>query len=983
MSALAAERGTKQESNTAGLATSGDQAILRGVGRGFLMKTGWIAVLLSAGLGTAAAQQYTISTFAGGAPPGTPVAATSTSFGAPRRVALDKAGNLYFSSLNSVFMLNTAGVVTLMAGNSRPGYSGDGGPASAATLNGPQGVAVDAFGNLYIADSNNNVVRMVNPSGIISTYAGNGIQTYAGDYGPPASASLYLPSGMAFDGSGNLYIADTGNNVIREISNGVISTFAGDGYQGYVGDSGPAVACALNQPTDVTIDSNGNVYIADTANEVIREVLASDGQIFTIVGNGTIGYSGDTFQSTSAQLFTPTGVAVDSGGNIYIAEFGDGRVRKATPDTVAPTVTTLSTGVTTTTLNSNSIITTIAGNGTSGFAGDGGPATSAILGTPWGIVLDSAGDLYVADVYNNRVRKIAAGGTITTVAGNGLLSYSGDGGAAAKAQLDEPQGVATDAAGNIYVADTVNQRVRKISPGGVINTIAGNGTAGFGGDGGPGTSAQLNNPVALAVDGSGNLYIADSNNQRVRMVTPAGVISTVAGSGTSGFAGDGGPALSAQFNNLTAVAVDGSGNVYVSDFTNNRVRKFAPGGTISTVAGNGSNGFSGDGGPAISAQLNGPTGLALDSSGNLYIADLNNSRIRIVNSAGQINTLVGNGNAAVSGDGGPASQAELAAPESLMMDPLGNLYIGDSWARVRKISPDGTISTIAGKGTVGYAGDGGAATSAQVNGPFGLAADSAGNLYIADTGNSAVRILQATSYNLTLSAVTNGASNATGAIAPGEIVTIYGTGLGPTQLTQFSLGATGGVASSLAGTRILINGIPAPVLYTWANQVGVVVPYGVTGSSAQVVAQFGSQTSAALTVPVATAAPALFSGNFSGTGQAVAANQNGSTNSAATPASAGSVIVLLATGTGRTNPPGVDGSISAAPLPQSAAPVTVTIGGQTAQVMYAGGAPGIVAGVTQINATIPSGITAGSAVPVLISVGGVSSPAGATIAVSQ
>jgi len=933
----------------------------------------------------AAAQQYTIATIAGGAPPATPVAALSTSIGAPRRVAVDKAGNVYFSSLNSVFKLDTSGVLTLIAGNSRPGFSGDGGPAPAAALNNPQGVAVDAAGNVYIADSSNNRIRMVSTAGVISTFAGTGVAGYSGNYGQASAAQFTLPSGLAFDGSGNLYIADTGNNIIREITpDGTIIPFAGDSFQGYVGDTGPATSAALSIPTDVFIDSKGNAYIADTGNSVIREV-GTDGNINTFAGNGTNGYTGDSLVSNTAELNGPRGVAVDSSGNVYIADFGNYVIRKATPNTLTPTVTTNLDGTTTTTYNSNSIITTIAGNGSNGFSGDGSAATSAMMAGPWGIALDSSGNLYIADVFNARVRKIASGGTISTVAGNGLLSYSGDGSAAVKAQLYSPRGVAVDAQGNLYIADSSNNRVRKVAAGGVITTVAGNGAAGFGGDGAAATSAQLNQPVALAVDASGNLYIADFANNRVRMVSPSGVISTVAGNGTVGFGGDGSAATSAQLNGPTAVTVDRAGNVYVSDFINNRVRKFTPGGNIATVAGNGLGGFGGDGGPAASALLNGPYGLAVDASGNLYIADLDNSRIRKVTPDGTISTFAGNGIAAVAGDGGPASQATLAAPQSLLLDSAGNLYIGDSVGRVRMISSAGTISTIAGKGPAGYSGDGGDATLAQINGPLGLAVDVAGNLYIADTGNNAIRQVQPVGVTPTLSAITNGASNATGAIAPGEIVTLYGTGLGPMQLTPFTLGANAQVPTSLAGTQILFNGIAAPILYTWTNQVGVVVPFGVSGS-ATITAQNGSQTSAPLNAPVAAAAPALFTADFSGKGQAVANNANGTRNSAATPASAGSVITLIATGGGPTNPPQADGSLGPATggtPPQLAASVTVTIGGQTAQVSYAGAAPGIVAGVIQINVTIPSSVAASNAVPVVVAIAGVSSPAGVTIAVSK
>lgn len=949
------------------------------------MKPGWFALTLLAGLWPAAAQQYTIATIAGGAPPATPVSALSTSIGGPRHLAVDASGNLYFSSLNSVFKINASGVLTLVAGNSRPGYTGDGGPATAATLNGPEGIAVDSSGNVYIADSNNNVIRMVTPAGVISTYAGTGAPGYAGDFGSPTAAQFTLPSGLAFDASGNLYVADTGNNVIREISpsENIISTFAGDGFQGLVGDTGSATAAALNIPSDVYVDSKGNVYIADTGNDVIRQVTTA-GIIFTYAGNGTPGYTGDTFTATTAQLAAPRGVAVDANGNVYIADYDNNVIRKATNNTLTPTVTQNANGTTTTTYNTNSIITTYAGNGTFGFAGDGTTTpTLGEFGGPWGLALDSGGNLYIADLANARIRKITSAGATSTIAGNGLLSYSGDGGAATQAQLYSPHSVVADPQGNLYIADTANNRVRKVAAGGVITTIAGNGTGGFGGDGGAATSAQLNQPAALALDASGNLYIADYNNQRVRMVNAAGIISTVAGNGAAGFSGDGGAATSAEFNGPTALTIDSSGNIYVSDFNGNRVRRFTPGGNITTVAGNGVSGFGGDGGPATSAILNGPYGLAIDAQGNLYIADLNNSRIRMVSPSGTISTYAGSGYGAASGDGGPVSQATFAAPRSLLFDAAGDLYIGDSVGRVRMVSSTtGIISTIAGTGAAGYSGDGGSSTAARINGPFGLAVDHAGNLYIADSNNNAVRELQAAGGAPAIGAITNGASNAPGAISPGEVLTIYGSGLGPTQLTSYTVGSNGVIPSSLGGTQVFFNGVPAPILYTWTNQIGVVVPFGVTSGTAQIAAEYNGQTSNTVSSAVAAASPALFTTNFSGQGQAVANNANGTRNSAATPAAAGSIITLIATGGGPTSPALADGSLAPNSAIGLAATASVTIGGQSAAVSYAGAAPGIVAGVIQINVTIPSNVAAGSAIPVVLTVGGVSSPT-ATIAVSN
>jgi trimeric autotransporter adhesin len=917
--------------------------------------------LLLSGNFLAFAQQYTISTFAGGAPPSTPTAAISTSIGSPQRTVIDAAGNLYFSSANTVFKMDTQGILTVVAGTSKPGFSGDTGPATSARLNNPQGIALDSAGNIYIADAGNNCVRMISTAGIITTVAGNQTASYYGDGFPATAAALRVPSGIVLDSSGNLYIADTGNHAIRKVTrDGNIATFAGYGAPGYSGDGGVSTSGQLSSPSDVAIDPSGNIYIADTGNAVIRLVTASTGVISTVAGNNTTGSTGDGGPAVKAALNAPHGIAVDSTTNIYISEYGDSRIRKVS--------------------KSNGNISTIAGTGSFGFSGDGGAATKANLANPWGISVDGSGNVYFADQRNNRIRKISSSGTIGTAAGNGVLSYSGDNGPAIRAQLNGPQGIATDAAGNVYIVDGLNNAVRKVSTAGVISTIAGTGTLGFSGDGGQGTSAQLNRPQAVAADAAGNVYIADTGNNRVRVVSPSGVISTISGTGASGFAGDGGPASSAQLNAPQGLTLDSAGNLYVATFNDNRVRKISAGGMINTIAGNGGFGYAGDGGPGPSAILNAPQGLAVDAAGNVYIADAANNRIRAVSHTGIITTIAGTGVAGHSGDGGPATQALIAAPNGLAMDAAGNLFFADANNYIRKISPDGTISTIAGNGSGGYLGDGGLATSAQVNGPAGIALDSAGDIYVSDTFNNSIRLLQPAGYGLSISAVANGGSNTTGVIAPGEIVAIYGSGLGPATGTQFQLDSNGLVSTSLAGTRVLFNGAPAPVLYAGATQVNAVVPFGITSSNAQVVVQYQSQTSAPTTVSVSPAAPGLFI--LSPSGQAAAINQTGSINSGASPAKAGSIISLFATGGGQTSPAGIDGSLAAVPLPQPIIPVTATIGGQPATVQYAGGAPGLVAGVMQINVQIPGGTAAGSAVPIVVQVGTVSSQPGVTIAVS-
>jgi len=341
--------------------------------------------------------------------------------------------------------------------------------------------------------------------------------------------------------------------------------------------------------------------------------FAAAGDISTIAGTGTGGFSGDGAAATSAQLYNPYGVAVDGGGNVFIADSSNHRVRRVDGGT--------------------GLISTIAGTGTPGFSGDGAAATSAQLYYPLGVAVDGGGNVFIADTANHRIRRVDAGtGLISTIAGTGTFGFSGDGAAATSAQLYNPYGVAVDGVGNVFIADTYNHRVRRVDAGtGLISTFAGT-TAGFSGDGAAATSAQLWYPAGVAVDGAGNVFIADTSNHRVRRVDAgSGLISTFAGNGTFGFSGDGAAATGAQLNLPYGVGVDGGGNVFIADYDNHRVRRVdAVTGFISTIAGTGTGGFSGDGGAATGAQLYYPRGVAVDGAGNVYIADTDNHRIRRV-----------------------------------------------------------------------------------------------------------------------------------------------------------------------------------------------------------------------------------------------------------------------------------------------------------------------------------------------------------------
>lgn len=350
-------------------------------------------------------------------------------------------------------------------------------------------------------------------------------------------------------------------------------------------------------------------------------------------------------------------------------------------------------------------------------------------------------------------------GSIQTIVGTGPAAFSGDGGPANQATLNIAVDVSADPFGNLFIADQYNHRIRMVAPDGSISTVAGTGAPGYSGDGGPAVNAQINTPTGICADSYGNLYIADVGNQRIRMVNASGIITTLAGNGSKGYGGDGGPAINASFYNAVRVAVDQSGDVYVADQSDHRIRIITPDGNIATFAGNGAGtpaagAFSGDGGPATSASLNNPTAVTVDSNGVVYFADQFNQRIRKITPDGTITTIAGNGSAGFAGDGGPATAASLNYPGGITVDGAGNVYFNDDVNyRARLITTGGTISTIAGSGAQGFSGDGGAATAASLNGNFGITLDMLGNLYIADSMNNRVREVYAVVPGVVLNSV--------------------------------------------------------------------------------------------------------------------------------------------------------------------------------------------------------------------------------------
>jgi trimeric autotransporter adhesin len=586
---------------------------------------------------------------------------------------------------------------------------------------------------------------------------------------------------------------------------------------------------------------------------------------------------------------------------------------------------------------------------------------------------------------------------ISNFAGNYTSGFSGDAAAAISAQLAGPSAVTVDKAGNVYVADQSNNRIRKIDTSGNITTVAGNGTAGYTGDGSAATGAELYNPGGLLADGAGNLYISDTANNVIRKVTTGGTISTIGGNNSlgAGYAGDGGPATSAQIYRPSGLAIDSTGTIYFADSGNNAIRVILPNGNMATVAGLSTPGFSGDGGLATSAKLNNPIGLAVDRNNNLYIADGGNNRIRIV-SGNIINTFAGVTTSGFSGDGGPATKAKFTTPKGVAVDSAGNVFIVDTFnGRIRVVTPDGNINTVAGSGAAGSGGDGGDASVASLFFPTGIALDPNGKVYIADTQNNVVRLLTpranlAPSITVVQSA---GAYGGFSTIAPGSWVEIFGSNFSTTARSWTTTDFNGNTApTSLDGVSVSIGGQAAFVNYISATQINVQVPSNVAVGSQPLTVTSPAGTSAAKTMTVAATQPGILAPSSF----LLAARQYAAalfpdfatyvlpvgviTGLSSRPAKPGDTIILYGVGFGTVNP-----SVNAGQITQQSNKLTsnllVTIGGVAATVTYAGLTPGVV-GLYQFNVVVPN-VGSSDLVPLSFSLGGVNSTQTLYIAVQN
>ena len=699
--------------------------------------------------------------------------------------------------LENRFNALPVGGITTVAG---VGYS-DGVPAREADAGWPLGVVRRPDGDLIVVDYYAHGIWRIDREGILHAFAGDGVPGDRGDGGPALEARFYHPHDLCQDREGNLYLSDLGNDTIRRIDyrTGVITRAAGSGRPGRGGDGGPAREAELDCTSGVAVDAEGNLFLSSEWMNNIRRVDAKTGIIETVYGHSArhypsergasrpfagpglslMGYHGDGGPAAEAGFYHPEHLAFDSRDNLYVCDNSNDRIRRID--------------------RRSGIVTTVLGNGQRASNGDGGPAVEASTLMPDAICLDVHDNLYVGEKYGFRVRKVdAATGIVTTLVGNGVPGFgeeglhgsrtrcnscesgiwadadgtvywgdcSGrlrrcdgatgivttalggtsvhDGEAATSAFLCGPDGLSVGPEGDIYVADTWNQRIRAISAeNGSIRTVAGNGARAYGGDGGPAAEAYLGNPHDVSVDSRGRVVIADTRHGHVRRVDLGGVIHNLAGAAFQWDKGDGGPANCACLVSVLAVAHGPGDHIYIGDGVGRIRRVDARTGIITTAAGTGLPGYRGDGGPATRARIGDPMAICCDAAGQLYFADSTYHVVRKVDRNGIISTLAGTGQPGCSADGTAASAAKIHTPSGVAVSAAGQVYFSDSGNhRVRRIAADGTLETVAGCGEGGDAGDGGPATRARLNIPQGLCFYGDSILLISDRYNNRVKAVR-------------------------------------------------------------------------------------------------------------------------------------------------------------------------------------------------------------------------------------------------
>ncbi len=683
--------------------------------------TGAITLLLDA-------DGYDFTTLAGSIGYGTrDGVGANARFSNPDALAVDRLGNLYVADRDNhtVRRVSPDGVVTTLAGSAGTSGSADGLGAAARFLR-PGGITVDSAGNVFVADTGNFTIRKVTPAGSVTTIAGLA-GAWGAEDGIGAAARFRSVQALAIDGADTIFAADTTNSTIRKLTSlGVVTTLAGSAGS-FGSEDGTGTAARFRFPNGVAIDVGGNVYVADTLNETIRRITPG-GTVTTVAG--TPGITGhEDGDGSAAEFHYPWGVTVDRAGDIWVADYVNCTIRRMTSD---------------------GTVITVAGSAPSTGSADGSGSAARFF-YPTAVAADSSGNVYVTDSLNNTVRRVAPGGAVTTLAGlaagwPGLFwATSADDGdlPAVESQTTDsatklrfPQGVAVDAAGIVYVADTYRQVIRKIPATGEVTTLAGAVDQAGSADG-LGDGAGFYDPAQIAVDTAGNVYVADSWNHSIRIVTPAGQVSTIAGdTGGPGGSNDG-IGTAARFFYPEGVAVDRERNVFVADSGNHTIRKVTPGGVVSTLAGLAGS-FGNADGAGTAARFSWPRGIAVDATGNLYVADSQNHVIRQITAAGVVTTLAGS--AGVAGDSdGPAAEARFRFPSGVALDDIGNVYVTDYGNQtIRRITAAGWVTTIGGRPGF-FGGDDGVGSAARFFGPRGIAVDDAGDLYIADTENHAIR----------------------------------------------------------------------------------------------------------------------------------------------------------------------------------------------------------------------------------------------------